>query len=259
VGANDPNVPGPGFGLAVQDFYPVSITENAFEGNLAAAMWFYSNSETEVTNNTSKDDGSFLVCTYCGRSFFFDHNQGQDFGAQGFLPVYGTTNADAAIDLLYSNSGLQINDNVLEGAKTPGYSGIAFSTIAGVDHVCDNCEVSNNTITRFAGNGIVAEESTTADTSSLYDSMISRNDLEDNGNDGILIAYAPDNYYNSVLDNKAKDNHVFDCEDDTVATLSTLIGTLGTADTWFNNVGSLSHPKGLCTPRFVLVFSPGGK
>ena len=250
---NSNTLPGPGFGIAGETNKGTSITENAFEGNLAAAMAFYEAESTEINNNTSKGDGSFFVCSNCWYTFF-DHNQGQDFGAQGFLPVaYNNTNADGAIDLFWNNGILQINDNVLEGGKAANYNGISFSnadwyyTATSYEppyDVCEYCQVSNNTITRFAGSGIVAEPYWSYGT--LEYSFISRNDVENNGKDGIHIAYAPDNEYNSLFGNKAKDNAVFDCADDTTGSF-----TLGTYNTWFNNTGSLSSPTGLCRP-------PGG-
>jgi hypothetical protein len=230
-----------GFGIAGGLEDGDAISENAFEGNLAAAMYSYDSYEGAVTENTSKDDGSFVFFYNCQYTVF-SHNQGQDFGAKGFLPVYSTYDADAAIDLVYYNYQLQINDNDLEEGNTAGYNGIAFnSTITPPDYVCEYCQVSGNTIKRFPGNGIVAEPYSSSAT--LYYSIISRNYVEDNGNDGILIGLAPDNEYNSLFDNKMEGNHVFDCADDTTGPL-----TLGTYNTWFNNSGGLRYPTGLCVP-----------
>jgi len=39
---------------------------------------------------------------------------------------------------------------------------------------------------------------------------------------------------------------VFDCQDTSLATGPGY--TLGTHNTWFNNIGNLSSPNGLCTP-----------
>jgi hypothetical protein len=161
------------------------------------------------------------------------------------MPVWGSANADGAIDVIDENSNLQINDNVLEGGKTAGYNGIVFSsTIDGADANCSQCMVSNNTIKRFGGSGIVAEAYGSSFT--LEYSMISKNDVEDNGQDGILIGNASGeaNAYNQVFDNKAKGNAPFDCEDDTY-TYGSL--TLTTYNTWINNIGPLSYPTGLCS------------
>ena len=105
------------------------------------------------------------------------------------------------------------------------------------------CSVNNNKVKRFPKNGIVAEDST----GTLYDSTISGNDVEDNGQDGILIEGPAStyNYGNVLFGNKAEGNHVNDCEDDTTGTGS---GTPPTANTWFNNIASSSLPTGLCTP-----------
>jgi hypothetical protein len=107
--------------------------------------------------------------------------------------------------------------------------------------VCEYCQVSDNTIKRFAGNGIVAEPYGSAGTLSY--SLISGNDVEENGNDGILVGLAPYNYYNSLFENLAEGNQTNDCEDDTGPGNPL---TLGTYNTWFNNIGNLSSPAGLC-------------
>jgi len=250
AGADDSYFAGlKGFGIAgYYSYYETSITENAFEGNLAAAMAFYYlyYYGFEISHNTSKDDGALVVCTYC-TSVSIDHNQGKDFGAKGFLPVNGTTNADGAIDFFYYNAYLQVDDNSLEGGKAAGYNGIAFSNLTWYtptaeppDYVCEYCQVSGNTVVGFGGNGIVAEPVESKAT--LYFTILSRNIVKDNGNDGILIGAAPYNYYNELFDNKAKGNQVFDCADDTAGSL-----TLGTDNTWFNNIGNLSYPTGLCS------------
>jgi hypothetical protein len=237
-----------GFGIAVHGIDTgTSIIENAFEGNLAAAMVVDGGQIMEVTKNASKNDGSFVVFLGGGISFI-SHNQGRDFGAKGFLPIPLTTpsggHADAAIDVGNSSAGLQINDNDLKEGKTPGYNGIAFSTIFGaVPGPAAFCLVSNNSIKRFAGDGIVAKAS--SGTGMLAQSEISGNVVEDNGNDGILIEAATTaNSLNSLLHNEAEGNHTNDCEDDTTSGS----GTLGTLNTWFDNIGRLSSPAGLCTP-----------
>jgi hypothetical protein len=109
--------------------------------------------------------------------------------------------------------------------------------------------VKNNTIVGFKGNGIVAETDTTISPTlgmTRYSSIVG-NEVRDNGLAGISIAGA--GVYNtniSLFDNEAEGNHVFDCQDTSLATGPGY--TLGTHNTWFNNIGNLSSPNGLCTP-----------
>jgi hypothetical protein len=238
-----------GFGIAGYESNGAAITENEFKGNLAAAI-DYVNGGAEVTKNTSKNDGSFLVLYGSGFSPF-SQNQGQDFGAQGFLPLPLTSpsgHADAAVDVGLGCGGLQINGNDLEEGVTSNYNGIAFTTIFGEGLACGNCHVTNNKIKRFAGNGIVAEESS-GGVGTLANSGISGNDVEDNGNDGILLQQLGSNFYNTLVDNEAEGNSVNDCEDDTyMPPVGPGSGTAETYNTWFNNVGRLSVPAGLCAP-----------
>jgi hypothetical protein len=49
-----------------------------------------------------------------------------------------------------------------------------------------------------------------------------------------------------LFDNKALNNQKNDCEDNT-APYGTF--TADTYNTWFNNIGSMSLPNGLCTAR----------
>jgi hypothetical protein len=250
-----------GFGIATYNLgTATTIIENAFEGNLAAAIFLDQGEFTAITKNTSKNDGSFVVCYGDGINFI-TQNQGRNFGAHGFLPLPHTSppiHADAAIDIAASVAD-EIDDNDLEGGKASNYNGIAFSAIfvtsppappgpaLGPDAFC---HVNNNTIKGFAGNGIVAEALSGSGT--LAESQIEGNDLEDNGNDGILIEAATTfgNFSNTMLHNEAEGNHTFDCEDDTNGSthVPPVSGTLGTANTWANNIGTLSSPRGLCAP-----------
>jgi len=264
-GANTaPLAGGKGFGIV--GYVPADgtdITENKFIGNKATAILLAGSSNTVVcsnvaiTENTSYEDGSFVVLGYC-YNVIFSRNRGKNFGGQGLLPVLGPYEATAAVEAVAYNQALQINDNDLGEGRVSGYNGIDFVG-QGAKYACYMCQVSNNRIKRFSGNGIVAEAAECAST--LQWSGISGNDIEDNGEDGILIGAtpctipsSPYNQYNeyiSLVDNEAQGNGVNDCEDDTTGGGHTPIGTLGTANTWFNNIGNLSYPTGpppLCTP-----------
>ena len=242
-----------GYGVAVYSSSVNIIIENEFEGNLAAAVVIDQSGDAEITKNTSKNDGSFAVF-YKSCCSFFNYNQGRDFGAQGFIlfPGVGPSglprHADAAVDVGYENAGIQINDNDLEEGKTPNYNGIAFSTIFGNGVACGNCHVTKNKIKRFASNGIIAEESSGGEGTLVY-SEISGNDVEDNGNDGILIQQLGSNFYNTLVDNEAEGNSVNDCEDDTyIPPVGPGSGTAETYNTWFNNIGTLRSPVAICAP-----------
>jgi parallel beta-helix repeat protein len=244
-----------GFGILASNSQDgTDITENEFAGNKAAAMVLPNGRNVEITENSSNQDGSFVVFGNC-YSIIFSHNQGKNFGGLGLLPLLDSYNADAAVEVIINNQALQINDNDLEEGRVPNYSGIDFAS-TGATYACYMCQVSNNRIKRFTGNGIVAEPVSCAST--LQWTGVSGNDVEDNGNVGILIGAtpcasppSPYNQFNefiSLVDNEAQGNHVNDCEDDTTGGGYTPIGTLGTANTWFNNIGNSSSPAGLCTP-----------
>jgi hypothetical protein len=252
VGANDYNLEGTaGYGIAgipCQFQSAATITENEFTGNKTAAMYLYEDYYSSITRNTSENDGSFVIFVKCNYTQF-SHNRGKNFGAQGVMPVSsGPVYADAAIQVDGLNSALDISNNDLEEGKAPIRNGIAFSNIL-ASYPSVGCRVNNNRVWRFPGNGIVAEDGT----GTVFSSSISGNRVGDNGEDGILIEGPAStyNYGNFLFENEAEGNRVKDCEDDTIGSVSTLIGTLETANTWFKNVGNLSYPPGpppLCTP-----------
>jgi parallel beta-helix repeat protein len=244
AGSDDAEIVGTsGYGIVI--YYPYSgglaITENEFTGNTTTAMYVYFDEYGgSITGNTSENDGSFVIINHESSNVQFRHNQGKNFGAHGVTPLPGSIYPDAAIDIGWDSDYLDISDNDLEGGKAPINNGIAITNIFGSEANGYGSNVIGNTIKRFPGNGIVAESQTAA---ALYDSMISGNEVEDNGQDGILIEAGSDSYDNVLFGNKTEGNHTNDCEDDTTGS-----GTLATANTWFNNIGSSSNPTGLCTP-----------
>jgi hypothetical protein len=234
-----------GFAIVTQSgALPPLITENAFTANKMTAMVFLGSVNVTVTNNTSENDGAFVVLVGTNQCLF-SHNQGKNFGRKGVLPVVVSSHtiyADAAVDIGPANSSLLISDNVLERGEAPISNGIAFTTAFAATPYGTTANfdvnVRNNSIKGFPGNGIVAEEQTGG---TVYGSWIVGNEVWDNGRDGIFIG--ANNYNISFFDNQAEGNHTLDCND-----ASTGIGTLGTANVWFNNIGTSSSPSGLCTP-----------
>ena len=241
-----------GCGVAALGAQFLSISDNEFAGNRSAAISSLEGVFTTITNNTSENDGSFAV--FLGTTGnLFSHNRGRKFGAQGALPVFCdgacSVDADAAVDIGFGNESLEISDNDLEEGEGSISHGIAFTTVFGSSSDSEGVVVKDNRIKGFKDNGIVAETDTTVSPTAgitRYSSIVG-NEVEDNGQDGIFIEGA--GVYNSnisLFDNEADGNHVFDCQDTSLATGPGY--TLGTHNTWFNNIGNLSSPRGLCTP-----------
>jgi hypothetical protein len=144
-------------------------------------------------------------------------------------------------------TGLPINHSDPEEGSTANHNGIVFMTVF-APVACETCAVSSNRIKGFGGNGIVAETKDPAPgPGTLLESSTPGNDVEDNGNDGILIAQGA-SLENPVTDNVAQGNHTDDCEDSTYLIAPGLHGTAGRFNMSFNDVGSLSDPVGLCSP-----------
>jgi parallel beta-helix repeat protein len=240
-----------GYGIFARTFANSLIGDNEFTGNLAAALYVLGGVNATIANNTSDKDGSFVVFV-AGVQNLFKHNQGKNFGANGVKPVFvptgpTTTNADAAVDIALGNILSVISDNDLEEGESPISNGIAFTTALG-DGSSEVVTVQNNKVRRFPRNGIVAEADSTTGAGTLATSSIVGNEIRDNGNDGILIQEATNgpNVQNWLFDNQAEGNHLYDCEDDT--RLPGPLGTLGTNNYWFHNIGDSSSPTGICAP-----------
>jgi parallel beta-helix repeat protein len=224
------------------------ITDNAFTGNKAVAIIISGGDHAEITNNTSEDDGAFVVYVNAMQSVC-SHNSGRRFGHKG-VPVLiksYTIYPDAAIDIGPNNFDLVISDNDLEEGESHISNGIAFTNTfpAALFPSGENANyyvtVKNNRISGFPENGIVAE---TLPSGTLIYSWILGNEVLDNGADGISIQDS--NYNITVLDNRAEGNAV-DCYDGT----SGGGGTLGAQDIWLNDAGNTSNltgPPPLCTP-----------
>ena len=224
--------------------FPV-MTENEFTGNKMAAIFVAGGSNAMITNNTSENDGSFVLYADTSQCLF-SHNRGKNFGRKGVLPIVVNSTpyyADAAVEVGPNNSYLMISDNDLEKGEAQISNGIAFTTAFASSPLGTspnwNANVRNNKIKGFPENGIVAEEQSGG---TLIYSWIVGNEVRDNGSDGILIDV--NNYNIELFDNKAEGNHVLDCEDDTTSGGPTPM----IVDEWLNNAGTSSSPTGVCTP-----------
>jgi len=226
-----------------------AINDNEFCGNQAAALAFFITEFDVVTNNTSDNDGSFAIFLITEGSLF-KHNRGRNFGAKGVLPVDvndASVDADAAVDIGFDNQVLEISDNDLEEGEGTISNGIAFTPIFGTSEDSEGVVIKDNRIKGFKCNGIVAEAAS-GQGMTRYSSLVA-NEIKENGQYGINIEAATTSNTNiSFFENEAVGNGVLDCNDDSVASGPSGY-TLGTHDTWFNDIGNLSYPKGLCTAR----------
>jgi hypothetical protein len=236
------NVP-QGDGIFTSAVQEAIITDNAFSGNKCSALGVNNASNVTMTNNTSEDDGSFVIFTGT-KNATFSQNQGENFGRNGVLPGYG----DAAVAVGPGNQYLVISENCLEEGNVPVSNGIAFTTIFGSGSANMYLYVKNNQIKRFPGTGILVEVVDPGPQATLDFSVILGNEVEDNGVDGIYVEWANGGLFtinggNELFDNQAEGNQSFDCRDD-----SSGVKTAGTTNTWFHNTGNFSSPAGLCAP-----------
>src|SRR5208337_4821691 len=150
-----------GYGVLAGSSTALGINDNEFSGNHAVAIAIVQAEFATITNNTSENDGSFVVfiATLGG---LFKHNRGRNFGAKVVLPVEVTdppgTDADAAVDIGSGNIALEISDNDLEEGDGSISNGIAFSTAFGSSYESytdsEDVLVKNNRIKGFKCNGI---------------------------------------------------------------------------------------------------------
>jgi parallel beta-helix repeat protein len=124
-----------------------------------------------------------------------------------------------------ANSNIQIVHNTISGW---GDAGIRLSAGA------NNIVVSDNNVSRNTGDGITLE--------GAVNNRVARNNLRSNGHDGIHAdATSTGNVFRQ---NEAKNNAVFDYEDNSTGT-----GTAGTANTWIKNKGKTASPPGLISSK----------
>jgi hypothetical protein len=240
---------GAGYGVIAGISFASSINDNEFCGNQAAAIAIDIAEFDVITNNTSENDGSFAIFVDT-EGGVFKHNQGRNFGAKGVLPVSlndTPVDADAAVDIGYGNQVLEVSDNDLEEGDGAVSNGIAFTPIFGTSGDSEGVVIKDNTIKGFKCNGIVAEAAS-GQGMTRYSSLVA-NEIKENGQYGINIEAATTSNTNiSFFDNEAARNGVLDCNDDSVASGPSGY-TLGTHDTWFNDIGKSSFPTGICTAR----------
>ena len=166
----------------------LSISDNEFAGNRAAAISMVGSVFSTITNNTSENDGSFAVFLATVGNLF-GHNRGRNFGAKGVLPLsvpsVPSTDADAAVDIGLGNQLLEVSYNELEEGEGSTSHGIAFTAVFGSSADSEGVAVKDNKVSGFKENGIVAETDTTVSPTTgmtRYSSIVG-NEVYDNRQD----------------------------------------------------------------------------
>ena len=186
-----------------------------------------------ITHNVSVHDDGFennfgvIFCTTGGRVtdnmvIYTDHDD---------------PNADTAVYLGGGDTNLTVSGNTLTGGTSA--AGISFNADFYPEGTGDM--ISGNTISDHSS-GIVVRGSNSAVAGNNYpgasDFTISGNSITGSTTDGIWVQAGSDG---TISSNSASGSGSYDCQDSTSGT-----GTLGTADTWTNDIGSTSSPTGLC-------------
>ncbi|MEO9044158.1 MAG: right-handed parallel beta-helix repeat-containing protein [Candidatus Dormibacter sp.] len=146
--------------------------------------------------------------------------------------IVGTIPISSAIYLFGQNSGVEVTDNYIQsGPGNTGASGIRLTgPFFGAVGPNTNMTIANNDISKF-DYGIRG--------TNVDHSWFSGNKTHDNAVDGIQMDSTA--VTNTLRSNRASDNGVWDCEDQ-----SKDGGTAGTANTWTINKGDTSSPAGIC-------------
>jgi parallel beta-helix repeat protein len=223
----DPSVAGDGiFTSATSD---VVIDENKFQRNSRLGIGINNSSDVSITNNTSTQDGRFVVFTGTTDSLVSRNK------ISNLLDTTLVNDARAAgISVGFDNSYLTITNNTIKAATGGVHRGIQFGGY-GPNPANTDLTVKYNRISGMPVHGIVAEDSL------LTDSILIGNRTTGNVQDGIRVeAGNSDNY---LSHNFSKSNGGKDCRDNSVGT-----ETLGTDNVWFKNVGNSATPAGLCKP-----------
>ncbi len=207
-------------GLVIND---TEIEDNSFSGHLDSALNLGDGSQhgLVINQNTSANDATFLVLGRATGSVVSDNR------------TEGT--AQSALYFFGQNAGVLVVGNDLEAGPGSSFSGIRL-TGPYFGAVGPNLQMSiTHNRARNFGYGIRG--------SNVLDSDFNDNDVRDNSVDGIQMspaAYAPATG-NTLTDNQAHHDAVFDCEDQSKGP-----GTSGTANFWINDHGETANPPGIC-------------
>jgi hypothetical protein len=217
-----------GDGIFTSACADVTVADNTFTGHITAALGFNNSSFVKITGNQSTGDATFVIFTGTTNSSF-SHNRGSGFTAQ---PT-STGNGGAAVAIGPNNAYLEISSNDLTNGATRGIRVTSlFGT--GVNH---HIGIRSNQVRSMVMTGISVESDM------LTLSTIEANASSSNGGDEFFVDTG--NSDNVLITNTARVTTAFGtttgtCRDNSVGT-----GTAGTANFWFDNLGT-GTPPGIC-------------
>jgi nitrous oxidase accessory protein NosD len=188
----------------------VLITYNRFEGHNGAAIFFADRGAPQQT-------------------LLIDHNKSVD--DLSFATIYGSTH----VRLTHNSARARVGDTEFPGPASAIFIGARN----------DDVVVHQNRVHSASGNGIDVTDSAEPNLG-LKDEpptsvVVSKNKAEHAQLAGLHMATGTAGV--QVTGNTALDNGKWDCQDE-----STGSGTLGTGNTWQDNLGVHNFPSSLCSP-----------
>ncbi len=227
VANNAGGFPSPNTGTAIYtQGLPINdtlIEDNYFEGHTDSALNLGDGSAhgLVVNRNLSVKDSTLLVLGRATGSVVSDNRSEETL--QSALYFFG------------QNSGVLVVGNDLEASAGNSSSGIRLTgPFFGAVGPNIQMSIARNRARNFAY-GIRG--------SNVFDSDFDHNQVRDNSVDGIQMSPAPytPSAGNTLTDNHARDDAVFDCEDQSKSP-----GTAGTANFWVDDRGETADPPGIC-------------
>ena len=227
VGNNAGGFPTPNTGTAIftQGFQinDTEIKHNYFEGHQDSALNLGDGSQHGLVINANKsvNDSTFLVLGRASGSVVSD-NRIEGSSTSG-LYFFG------------QNFGVLVAGNELQAGPGNLSSGIRLTgPYFGAAGPNGQMSIARNHVRNF-GYGIRG--------SNVEDSVFDHNMVRDNSVDGIQMSpltFIPATG-NTLADNDARDDAVYDCEDQSMG-----LGTAGTANFWRDDQGEKANPPGIC-------------
>jgi len=212
-----------------------TIRENTFfhnggNGDNGTGINLLGNDPSQISNvlverNKSIDDGSFIAMFYAPGTIITNNEVKRPTGSGIFVAE--------------GNDNVVISYNKISDGQ---YGGVRVNASDFGGPTNSNLNISHNDIHNM---GLQSSDpgpwlsGISAASSSMNNSLLSDNNSQNNGEDGIGIASG--NSGNTINHNTMRGNAVFDAFDGSAGG-----GTAGTANTWTNNNCKTSSPAGLC-------------